>query len=390
MSTINEKEAINYDMLQINFGKSKNTIDRGTFNENAHGRANDFLHMKHKAFAFLELDKVNTESSNFWNTSIRSGPHSDDAIAEMQNSIRDSWSTDYPLPVVDEDGMIVDGRTRIKAAIENGEDYVPVQVVERAPSESIFLANAIKSNCLHKPARAAAINDFVAGYVEAWRAGQVGDSKEEIESFLKDAGIDERWPPGYPWNKGVQTNTLNKCAKRVLRLKRIANNCTNETVVVKSKTEMQKIAMNSLPFGTNYVVVSASYDADVPRIFWNSVVENLQDSKKVGYPKIILYVHHDCSPDEYDLAISKFCKSFHKVYDDMFYMISANTDINIKNKDKDYWLQTRKRPYEIIGVIPQVENRPSHMNGNILSNTKIVKFDGNTEENTVDSDSLFS
>ena len=68
----NENNAIDYDSVQINFGKSKQAIDIGSFNANTHGRAYQLEGIKHKGFAFLDLSKVNTKSSNFLNVQIRS------------------------------------------------------------------------------------------------------------------------------------------------------------------------------------------------------------------------------------------------------------------------------------------------------------------------------
>lgn len=381
-----ESNAIDYDSVQINFGKSKQAIDIGEFNANRHGRAHQLEGIKHKGFAFLDLSKVNTKSSNFLNVQIRSEQHSDEAVSEMQDSLKEEWSFNYPLPVVEaETGKILDGRTRTMAAIKNGEQFIPVEIVSEAPDESTFIANAIKSNCSHTPARPANRSDFVNGYIRAWDYGngKVGETSEDIKSWLLDAGIAERWDPENPSLKQQHTKTLNEISMRLKHLKHRKNPNGGEYLVVKDKEEAELIAKNSLPLDINHVVLSASYSGDVARDWYSTVVKHVKEvneEKAFGKISIVLFCKSFVEAHKYDLLIKEYIQKFHQVHDDAF-MIAEATE-----EDMRYHLQLKRRPYRFIGVIPQVHGRDSHMNGDDLNVSDIIYFD----KNAVDSDSLFS
>jgi hypothetical protein len=376
---------INYDMVQINFGKSKQVISKGKFSAYKNGRAYQLDQVHHKCFAFLDLSKLNTKSANFRNAQIRSEQHSEEAVSEMQDSLKQEWSFDYPLPVVDEDGEILDGRTRTMAAIQNGEDFIPVEIVTKAPNQSVFIANAIKSNCTHKPSRSATRADYVNGWVRAWDYGKgnIGETEEDIYSWLLSAGIEQRWDPENPNQKQQHTKTVNEIAKKLKTLKN-SNGTHGEYIVLKDEksNECEKIVKNCLPIDINHCVLSFSYIGDVARDYFKHVVGHVKDTKEgkaVGRIGIVLKCTKEIEAIDYDSQLRKWMKAFDECHESCFMMADSTEE------DKAYHLQRKRRPYYFIGVVPQVHGRKEHMDGKELSTTKIIEFD----KNTIDSNSLF-
>ena len=93
------------------------------------------------------LETLTTQMSSLHNAAIRANGNKDRADEKIKHSYsRVGWKyNDFP-PIVGTDGRIRDGRTRIRAAILAGEEWIPVAIFVFQEDETVdeFVANLMK------------------------------------------------------------------------------------------------------------------------------------------------------------------------------------------------------------------------------------------------------
>jgi hypothetical protein len=252
---------------------------------------------------------------------------------------RDGWNSTKCPPIEDENGDLVDGRTRDKTMRFLGEKWMPVIKIKLHESETPNTkrrATAISLN-KHPYHKRCDSNDFIAALVCDINDNEVARNKDallehlvnnyEIHSFFDNSN-----------------GTITK----------IVNNAYDETdassAVVRNKDRDDWIQWLHLDTGIAirdgeiaFLQVGGSRDEQ----FFNRWV--IPQGIKGKKAKVILYVGTTFESKAKE-QIKDFVKNVTKLYNDMFKVVSNTVDgINISPPKSDV-------PFELVGIIPQIQN----------------------------------
>ena len=150
-------------------------------------------HKKQKYGKFIKFAKIDISSYNLWddelnNAAVRDEQNKDHADEDIAYSLKtEGWLYDSFPPIISTDGKIKDGRTRIRAALIAGWDYILVAIFSYdetgVAEEFSSITNGLIAN-KHVTARTASMADFVKGGVELVRLGQLEREYSSIEEWL--------------------------------------------------------------------------------------------------------------------------------------------------------------------------------------------------------------
>lgn len=377
-------ERISYEPKSMDiFGK---TVDISTLNQKANSNTN-ITGVQFLRFGFLILSQVNKNDPSFWNSGIRASSDDTEDLELMKNSIRRGWDINEMLPSVTEEGTLIDGRTRVRASIALGLEKIPVAVYEQIDeSKTCFITNGLKSNSVHKPSRHTKIHDYVTGAVKLHQAGELDGSEQSIMNFLRLSGIEEQWPTNTQAGATLNTTVKNKIIKELGRISRKKDKNYESVITKGNKKEYEDMVDSIIPseIRDNHITVQFDYIGDAPRVFVNHIMSHVRNrTTENSILNIILYCKQDCTPSEYDKNLRMYMKKINEIYDDCFMI--AGSDGNYKRMMKSI------PPYRFYGVVPQVENRSSHMNldGKNLKSDGVVPLQFAFSEENRQLDMLF-
>lgn len=363
----------NIDFYTTTMPFAKGEISKTTFTEavNAYTPPDELPGCDFIKFGFLNLDSVNLNDPNFLNDGVRAQVD-DDALDALRLSLKRGWDTSFRLPAVAEDETVLEGRTRIRAAIDNGESWIPVAVYKRNINtiKNLF-STGIRANTLHKPASRPTINDFVRACVNAYQAMELDRDKDSITEFLHECGIENLWDMSQPIGQGIRTKIVNKVQEDISKLKRTQRDPNAETVISYSKPQAQNFCKNAgYNLGQGTVLLQVDYSADAAEAFYKHVVEAIET--KNDPLDIILWSKATDNSADYDTSVKSYVKRFEQVYESCFTVCGLDGPLKKAAMGK--------KPFRFLGAIPQVKNRPSHMNGSRMYQ-KIVPFNQVLEQN---------
>lgn len=165
------------------------------------------------------LSGINTTSTNFLNLGIRSQTaNREDAVEDMQVAFNhEGFNTAYHPPARDTNGIWLDGRTRILAAIANGETHIPVAIYKRRDTSTYnTIVNGILANASHATAKRATYADFVNGGIQLIASKQLAaTNKKDIRDYLDKAGISKLYDPTNIFqHRSVITKMVNEIVEK--------------------------------------------------------------------------------------------------------------------------------------------------------------------------------
>lgn len=147
-------------------------------------------------FIWIDLSKKDPNSNELANAGVRSEQNSSGSISDMQFSFsKRNWDISEFPPVVDTDEGVYDGRTRIIAAMAEGERFLPAaMIVPSEKSKICAFTNGLRLN-FHPPRKAAVQEDFIVAGVELIRSKELDRDMLSIEEWLlKKVKIDDYYP----------------------------------------------------------------------------------------------------------------------------------------------------------------------------------------------------
>ena len=308
-------------------------------------------------FAFLDLKKVDGHDSDYWNLAIRGNSKETQTRIENQQTsfLNEGFLDSYWPPIVGTDGRPRDGRGRILAAKKNGERFIPVAIYSyNTNSQRNYISNGLLAN-YHTPAAAAKMEDFIIGGVTLIAENELKNEKCEIENWLyNDVNITKFFNN----NSGNITKIINAIQDR-------ASKGGSPLVAVRDRDEwiawLKKININI--DGKKIVLHSVDRPNIYPGRCW---VEDIlpmcnKEKEKNTVVKIILYTN-DYVPESVIKNVKQFEKQLDYFYYSSYNMVNKNiSGITIEASDK--------KPYQIIGAIPQIYGRHDLDSNSLISLT---------------------
>tara|TARA_R100000406_G_C3094722_1_gene120426 strand:- start:67 stop:1110 length:1044 start_codon:yes stop_codon:yes gene_type:complete len=295
-----------------------------------------FLHIE-----WLDLSTVDLTDEEYFNTAIRS-----ETTEEFRNRVdaislsykQHGFSTRYWPACYGTDGKPRDGRGRITAAIENGEQFIPIaRYMYDDDSVRNTITNGIIAN-YHDPAARPGMEDFINAGVQLISSGELDNFKSEIthwlykeanvESFLKKEG-------------GHITKVINAIMKR-------GENGGNPIIKsMDSESCHAWITKNlNLKNRKDYILSAVDNVTYINRTWCEGILPLILKSKTPI--NIILYTSAKDEQTAKD-NVKKFVKAIDKHYESSFKMINESiSGITLSIPPK------KDRPYKFLGALPQI------------------------------------
>jgi hypothetical protein len=345
------KNMINDSSSMKNFcGTNVNIKDYyATFDENSDYVKNKQKNAKFIEYSWLDISKYNLDHEELNNIAIRHEQNmgkDDDSIAHSYETT--GWDIGSFPPIVGTDGIIRDGRTRIRAAIKKDQKYIPCAIYSYENNSSVRSknTNGLIAN-KHQTQNKTGWHDFIAAGVDIIAAGELACNYTDIEAWLiKEADIEFF----YPKTGGHITKiarAIYNTSKRLQGGHQLVRREREDWIEWMEKSINKNSFWYHKEYGIKIFDDIAFYESGGNRaeqIFCRHILPNAAKGKITN---IILYTMSP-DPDEAKERVSLFTKSINQFHEYTYsYINNGISGIKLDNsKSNQFW--------RIIGLIPQL------------------------------------
>ena len=313
----------------------------------------EFNDAEYSHMEWLDLKEVDTNTSNWKNIAIREGKDEQARIDSFRVSFRRFGydMSEFP-PCMDTDGEVMEGRTRIKAAIANGYRFMPVAVYTRSVrTKRNSITNGLIAN-QKKPVFMSSFNDYVAAGVGLIAGGHLKATETAVDNWL---------------NHEVKINRVydNKINGMVTKIRNAILNRSKKSgglVWSLTKSEAEKWILENLGLAkADYVLVNmADNETYAERAF-----RHIRDALKNGREPVslIFYTTESC-PKAARAGLKKSLQYIEDLYLDSWEVVMSQLPQGISLTIPN------SRPFVFKGALPQIHNSHNINGSNLVSVSK--------------------
>jgi len=312
---------------------------------------------KQKYGRFIKFTKISLKERNLWdddisNAVVRDDQNSDHADEDIAYSYKkDGWFYDPFPPIMGTDGKFKDGRTRVRAALIAGWDYILVAIYsyDEEIVDQVFaeVTNGLIANN-HTVARSATMNDFVKGGIALVRAGLLEREHSAIEEWLLN---DVEIANFFDIDSGTHTKIKNRIFDGSAEKSDIILNKSREEWIeyLAQCPEFKELGIllpdSPNPFGENQLILYSASKTNARRCYCDSILNN-QSKDKDGCKHTYIALYSNAETEEkVREAVSSFVNDLNSFFVKSVNMVNDMVNgITIEVPDG--------RSYTIIGVVP--------------------------------------
>ncbi len=307
-------------------------------------------------FSYMYIGDLDYSDEQLHNAAIRANGNKDRADEKIKHSYsRVGWKyNDFP-PIVGTDGKIRDGRTRIRAAILAGEEWIPVAIFVFQEDETVddFVANlsegfVANDGLVNRPTT---FEDLSEGGVAAIKSGAIMHEKTAIYDLVYNEFEAERFI-----SEKEIPNLVDDIFERVVKGEDAVIQLERKEVIAYLKKSPDipnnvcwpdepclpghaKLEIYSTPSNTNQARLWSKIARNIPEetliVFYTSC--KVPSKIKKGYTDMLKYVD-----DRYDECFDIVNKTY----------AASGLAINIQ--------APKDRKYRVLGVYPQLPFDDTH------------------------------
>jgi hypothetical protein len=303
-------------------------------------------------FDWLDLKAIDLNSSNWKNIGIRDTDDEADRIESFRVSFDNLGydMSEFP-PCIDTDGDVMEGRTRIKAAIIDEYRYMPVGVYTRSDkSERNTVTNGLLAN-QKKPVYMTRFMDYVAAGVNLIGKGELVATSTAVDNWLN-----------HEVNIGkVMSNNGGRVTK--IRNKILSLSKVDEGLVWSlTKSEAEKWITAHLGLAkADFVLINMADNETYAERAWRHVRESLKNGRE---PVNLIFYTTDKSPTAARSSLKKSMKYVEDLYLDSWEVVMSQLPAGISLS-----IPT-KRPFIFMGALPQIVQSHKINGSNLVSVAK--------------------
>ena len=300
-----------------------------------HERQFKDAHFSH--FEFSDLEKIDTEGEQFWNTGVRESTENEERIESFRVSFRHkNFETTYWPPCKDVNGRWMDGRGRIIAAQKNGERWIPTAVYTR-DDDSIrnTVTNGLIAN-KHTPQYPASFDDYVAGGVHLISTGELKAENKAVSDWLyHDLKIEE------VYDNSINGQVTRLCEKVIARARQ-----DTSLVRVKDPKFWKSWLKNNLGYqNSDYTLVNMTGDTYTERLWCRHILPALDDGSA---PVNIVYYSTSLSPKDMRTGLKRSMLLLERFHRTSYELVNRQMPSELTLSPSE------ARPYTILGAVPQI------------------------------------
>ena len=328
-------------------------------------------------FGWFDISELKYDDEMLENRGVRYKQNKIEATENMLHSLSNKgWDSGYFPPIVTTNGKLRDGRTRIRAAIRAGQQYIPCAIYEYEDENTLTskYSNGIKAN-YRDPSTAAGMNDFITAGVDIIINGEMNNDPIEISDWLYNKMEITRV---FNNNNGIITkiiNCIHDTAKR---------NKNGQVLVIRDRKEWlpwleESIYKHAASYRTKFGIQSMNditfYQTGGNKDAMTFCEHILPNASKGIVTNIILY-SMDPNPDNAIEDHQNFIKSIEQYEEYMYGWINREVTDKVSKPENTTPL------WRVIGVIPQFVEKESHRN--LLEDHMLASLNDLIESDTLD------
>lgn len=321
-------------------------------------QARNFEQCTFVRYGVYDLTGIDTNTNNFNNLFVRAETgNNGERVSDMQSAFkRDGYDFTkgggHP-PALDLNNKIIDGRTRIEAAIRNGETQIPVAIYDRTDDSNTNSAiNGLRANVDHETATKACKQDFVQAAVGLIANGELKRDAKSISSFLVSAGV-----------RKVYDNSVNgqitRIEDEIFNKSRLGTGLT----ICKDRKTWEDWCVNNVGLTKGEFHLKSVDSLTYAYRFWTEQVLPAAalataTSEPYSPPNLVLYTKS---------AVENVARKNLKEFVDQLETLCSSTYAYFEAVHGAKFQE--KQPFVILGAIPQIVNSKDHkaaMNANSL------------------------
>jgi hypothetical protein len=348
-------------------GKEINIKDYyGVFDPNSSFVKNKQKNASFLKYGWLDISKFSLNDEMLSNIAIRSEQNLISGSEDIAHSYEfEGWDIGHFPPIIGTDGILRDGRTRIRAAILRGEKYIPCAMFSyKKNSVKARISNGLEAN-KHKVQNRSKWHDFISGGVEIILSGEMPCTITDIEDWLyNDVDIEHFYS-----NVG---GNITKLANQIYE--KAKNSSGGHLIVLRERNEWKEwleksIYTHSSYYQQNFDIWStddvAFYESGGNRAeqtWCRYIMPNAMQNKITN---IILYSN--------ETSMDKACFN-HNNYAEQLIEFHKQSYEMINNELSGIKLTRPKKSniWRIVGVVPQLYNNENH--NKLLKNHRLAQL----------------
>jgi len=288
-------------------------------------------------FDWLELESIDLNTSDLKNIGIRDNKDLQARLDSFRVSFRRFGydSAEFP-PCMDTDGILLEGRTRIEAAILNREIYMPVAVYTRSDtSVRNTVTNGLRAN-QKKPTYNATFNDYVVAGVNLISKNELKATSADVDNWLN-----HEVKAGEVYDNSIN-GMITKIRKAILK----QAETDEELVMYMTKSQAEKWITTNLGLAkADFVLVNMDDNETYAERAWRRVRDALKNDRD---PVNLIFYTTANSPSIARAGLKKSMEYIENLYLDSWEVVISQLPQGISLTIPEY------RPFIFLGAIPQL------------------------------------
>jgi len=297
----------------------------------------DFKDAKFIEFGWLDLTTVDLNDANWKNIGIRAVDDADNRIDSFRVSFsrRGYDMSEFP-PCIDTDDNPLEGRGRIKAAIKNGERWMPIARYSRSDtSDRNTVTNGLRAN-QKKPVYMSVFDDYVNAGVGLIAKGELEADIQAIDNWLyREVKIDNVID-------NSRGGTITKIKNKILERSKI----DSSLIWSLSKTDAEKWITTNLGLAkADFVLINMADNETYAERAWRHVRDALKNGRE---PVNLIFYTTDYSPTAARAGLKKSMEYVENLYRDSWEVVMSQLPAVVKLEIPE------TRPFIFMGALPQI------------------------------------
>ena len=293
-------------------------------------------------FKWHYIGNLDPNDPSINNEGVRALQNSNTANIEelAYDYLRKGWSTDNFPPILKTNGDWEDGRTRILAALLNGEKWIPCAVFNFDSETPVAdsTANSLIANN-HNKSKPSTMEDFIVAGIRVVESGEIVRESNSIMSWLtKKAKIEDRFS-----NTGGQhTKIRDAILLRTSKEKELVVIKDNESWKADFVSNMAEYRNNP-----NSVLLLMANTGNSAWKFWTDHV-----LPNGGTPRPLILYTHSLSPAKCAEDVRTFLDRVERLHQQTYTYVNSGVSLNTELFSINAPV---KLPFVIKGVIPNLK-----------------------------------
>ena len=311
---------------------------------------------KWKQWKWVFIGDWKIDDPRLSNLGVRAEQNATTASDEMAyDFLINGWKTNFFPPVIDTEGNVRGGRTRIIAAIKKKQQWIPFAEYHFEETDAPVrdkLTAGLLENSLHSPLTRIVTEDYIVAGIAMIDAGDMKRDKDEIMQWLVDeANVGARFPNESSNGGGVYTRIVNDIYKRTADV-------ANLTRVLGREDWLEWLEKTTVAGNYDLLYKAGKKQTDAKLIWCDHVLPHIENEREahieregkwqIKNPTRIVIYTDKLTAEDSSSYVEGLVKDLDDLYTKSYSLINSVIGNMLDKKCPNV------KPFEIVGVCPNL------------------------------------